>query len=73
MIFCQGQVAQSSGDDPTRSYSPSKTTILDAFSQVFLQQKGRNSRLLSWLSNQKHSRGTEVTFYMLVSLTLEHQ
>ena len=37
-FFYQGQVAPSSGDDPTRSYSPSKTTILDAFF-VFLQQK----------------------------------
>ena len=60
-----GQVVLSSESDSTWSYSLSKTTILDAFFQVFLQQKGKNSSLLLWLSNQKQSRGTEVAFTCL--------
>ena len=64
-FFYLGQVVPSPESDLTRSYSPLKTTILDAFFQIFFQQKGRNSHLLSWLSHQKHGRGTEPAFTCL--------
>ena len=64
-FFYLGQVVPSSESDHMRSYRLSKTTIFDAFFQVFLQQRGRNSCFLSWLSNQKHGRGTEVTLTCL--------
>ena len=44
-FFNLEQVVLCPGDDPMRSYSRSKTPIRDTFFQVFLQQRGRNSRL----------------------------
>ena len=64
-FFYLGQVVPSPESDFMWSYRPSKTTILDAFFQVFLQQIGKNSCLLAWLSNQKHGRGTKVAFTCL--------
>ena len=64
-FFYQEQVVPSSESYPTRSYSLAKTTIFDAFFQVFLQQASKNSRFLGWLSNQKHVRSIEIAFTCL--------
>ena len=42
-VLYLGQIVPSSECDAKRSYSPSKTTILNAFFQVYLQQEGRKS------------------------------